>query len=208
MYQYIDDNKEELKNHIKRILNRVRLQLMKRDDVTTDLVKELVVKSFEELNVANIEFFQEMKQILEKLDSVDDEYSIENYLSAPNKTLLYVFDKEFDRKQNRYFEAILAIITAIGKIGTMELNDIKALQTQTSFVNSLHTQVVETAVDMERDMFLDNARKKNITKILWVSERDNKVCDVCKEYDGQVFDVDSVPERPHINCRCELQYSR
>lgn len=41
-------------------------------------------------------------------------------------------------------------------------------------------------------------------EVMWVSERDNRVCHECKELDGEVFPLRDVPTKPHMGCRCRL----
>ena len=41
---------------------------------------------------------------------------------------------------------------------------------------------------------------------VWHSEDDEKICEECRELDGQIFDMEEeVPERPHPNCRCTVE---
>jgi SPP1 gp7 family putative phage head morphogenesis protein len=43
-----------------------------------------------------------------------------------------------------------------------------------------------------------------VEKVEWLSAtEDDRVCDECEALNGQIFDIDSVPEIPvHPNCRC------
>jgi SPP1 gp7 family putative phage head morphogenesis protein len=43
-----------------------------------------------------------------------------------------------------------------------------------------------------------------VEKVEWLSStEDDRVCDECEALNGQIFDIDNVPEIPvHVNCRC------
>ena len=43
-----------------------------------------------------------------------------------------------------------------------------------------------------------------VEKVEWLaSTEDDRVCDECEALNGQIFDIDNVPEIPlHVNCRC------
>jgi SPP1 gp7 family putative phage head morphogenesis protein len=43
-----------------------------------------------------------------------------------------------------------------------------------------------------------------VKRVMWVTERDNRVCTECHQLDGKVFAIDEVPRKPHMNCRCRV----
>lgn len=44
-----------------------------------------------------------------------------------------------------------------------------------------------------------------VTKVRWITARDDHVCDECEALDGKEFDIDSVPNIPlHPHCRCTV----
>lgn len=48
-------------------------------------------------------------------------------------------------------------------------------------------------------------QEAKIERVQWASTLDDSVCPDCEELDGQIFDLDAVPDCPlHANCRCEL----
>jgi len=50
-------------------------------------------------------------------------------------------------------------------------------------------------------------KESGIKKYMWVTARDDKVCIICKHYDGKVFDINSgiLPVKStHVNCRCSI----
>ena len=53
---------------------------------------------------------------------------------------------------------------------------------------------------------LQAMKDAGVTKVMWLTERDDRVCDICYPLDGKVFNIDSVPDIPqHWNCRCRLR---
>lgn len=47
--------------------------------------------------------------------------------------------------------------------------------------------------------------QSGVEKVEWITGGDEHTCDECMDLDGQVFDIDKVPDCPlHINCRCTL----
>lgn len=44
-----------------------------------------------------------------------------------------------------------------------------------------------------------------VEKVEWVAGYDDHTCEECLALDGQVFDIDNIPDCPlHVNCRCTL----
>ena len=42
-----------------------------------------------------------------------------------------------------------------------------------------------------------------IEEVMWITARDELVCDECGPLDGKVFPIDRVPPKPHWGCRCK-----
>lgn len=45
-------------------------------------------------------------------------------------------------------------------------------------------------------------REVGVTQVEWLTAHDERTCSVCGPLDGQVFDINKVPEMPHPACRC------
>lgn len=41
-------------------------------------------------------------------------------------------------------------------------------------------------------------------KYIWISEMGENTCEECKMLDGKIFSGDKVPQKPHPNCKCEV----
>ena len=42
------------------------------------------------------------------------------------------------------------------------------------------------------------------TRVRWVAEDDIHTCRVCHKRDNNIYPIDEVPPKPHVNCRCWL----
>ena len=42
-------------------------------------------------------------------------------------------------------------------------------------------------------------------KYIWISERGKTTCEKCQSLNGKIFSGDKVPNRPHPNCKCEVE---
>ena len=121
-----------------------------------------------------------------------DEAWIEEFFDEYNPVTKYVFSNEIDRKESYLFEAVVA------DIGTRPQSYAKAEK-------YLIRQVEQYAIDLEDAIAKVVYEDTGVKKVRWVAEKDYKTCDVCKELDGEIFDLDKAPDKQHYNCRCVLQ---
>ena len=45
-------------------------------------------------------------------------------------------------------------------------------------------------------------RDAGVKKVRWITAGDEKVCETCRERDGKVYSINSIPPKPHRRCRC------
>ena len=116
---------------------------------------------------------------------------LESFLLEYDEVSKYVYANEFERKRDRLAEALIAspkkneeIDAALRYLSFM----------LTAFAVRVTDQVVLTAY---RDMGIDAVR--------WKAEKDNKTCTICKHRNGHIYDIEQVPPKPHLNCRCEYE---
>ena len=105
----------------------------------------------------------------------------------------YRFDREFERKRDRLVEAIMSVSSNQAIRGKFSQN-LQQLSRQIS-------QFGDICVDESR---LHTMEDNGIESVKWVSEHDDKVCDICLERDGEIYTIDAVPDKPHYHCRCYL----
>lgn len=115
------------------------------------------------------------------LTSVLDEY---------DAVTLYRFGSEAERKQQMLIEAMVA---SGGNRKAIE----KALKAWSRQVG----QYAITVTDRAR---LQAYADTEVPEVMWNTERDSKVCEVCALLDGMIFPLDKAPSKQHYNCRCWL----
>lgn len=99
----------------------------------------------------------------------------------------YVFLHELERKRARFAE---------GKIAGTEDGTAKRL---------LALMFAQFAIEITDEAIKDQYRDDGVEKVRWISREDGKRCKTCKERHGKVYNIDNVPPKPHVNCRCLLE---
>lgn len=124
-----------------------------------------------------------------------DEAFIAKILASYNPTTGYVYENEADRKRARLAEALIAAVL----VG-LRANYHKELQ---KFANLWHTQTKQYTITVVDTTRIETFRKNGIRRVRWETQKDEKVCDECRERDDKIFDIDKLPEK-HYGCRCWL----
>lgn len=124
------------------------------------------------------------------LGSIDETW-IDEFLNKYSPVTKYVFVNEIARKRSRLFEALIADFE-------------NRLESYETTEKSLKRQVKQNVIELEDDLETETYKKFGVEKVQWVAEHDHKTCGVCEEMDGEIFNIDDVPHKPHINCRCYL----
>lgn len=129
-----------------------------------------------------------------KLSEAEAKKSVDEYLKGYDPVTQYVYDKEVDRKRMRLNEAILT---------AREYQDVERLYKAVKKAADLwYTQSSQYALDLMLTAIRQAFEKGGATHLRWNTQRDDKVCGDCHEYDGKVFPIREYPEPPHYNCRC------
>ena len=125
-------------------------------------------------------------------DEVDE--LVEMYLAGlwddPNENTHYAFGTELIRKRDRAKEAILSVPTWTQK----QLELAKAIR---YLIQQSAWYLDFTSQDAEIQAFKDTGVKK----VKRHEMKDDKVCAVCRKADGEVYDIENIPELPHLRCR-------
>lgn len=197
------DNPYQLSDRASKLLNRKainRFDKAKRDcnllhidelnviKVLTALYKDLAEdnkKAFLDLAVMAYQDAQphgkkepDMSWLLALLDSYDPVY-------------LVVYTHEVERKRDRLIEGVIAASSK-----TVEFR--RGLSLWSRLTGHELDRITDEAT-------LKAFRDSGVKKVRWRTEEDDKVCETCGPRDGKVYDIDKVPEKPHINCRCWLE---
>ena len=179
-----------------------------RKELIRDFSKLKSLLSYDELNVMSATkdvyskidlyvrqmFLQLMQAVYKKVTKRTCPYNyawLENFLLEYDEVSKYVYANEFERKRDRLAEALIA--------STKKNEEIDAALRYLSFMLTAYAvrdtdQVVLTAY---RDIGIDAVR--------WKAEKDNKTCTICKHRNGHIYDIEQVPPKPHLNCRCEYE---
>lgn len=197
MYEYIDENVERLKKQTQTAFNNFRLSLLKFDELNVMQVKTETESLFTKLKRQSDRFYTGLlNHLAESMGFEEDKYDLDELLETYSGTLLYSFSTEMERKRERLFETMVAID---------DMSDPEILSQQKKNIRNWNTQVEEFGVDIERNIFLSELRDSDIRKVQWMTAEDERVCTDCSDLNGIVFDIDNVPRRPHIGCRCWLK---
>ena len=109
-------------------------------------------------------------------------------LAAYNAVTKYQYTNEVDRKRQYTAEGINSSTAKV-----------------TEFRRGLHYWAGITAdyADIVTDeSTLKAYRDAGAKKVRWITAGDEKVCETCRERNGKVYSIDSIPSKPHRRCRC------
>lgn len=179
-----------------------------RKELIRDFSKLKSLLSYDELNVMSATkavyskidlyvrqmFLRLMQAVYKKVTKRTCPYNyawLESFLLEYDEVSKYVYANEFERKRDRLAEALIA--------SPKKNEEIDAALRYLSFMLTAYAvrvtdQVVLTAY---RDMGIDAVR--------WKAEKDNKTCTICKHRNGHIYDIEQIPPKPHLNCRCEYE---
>lgn len=197
MYEYIEKSIGSLKKKAQSTFNNSRLSLLKFDEISLLQVKNESNSLYKKLKRQSEAFFLALiHELATDMNFNENEYSLEHFLTSFSPVLLYTFETETERKQAKHFE----MIASIGGSKSP-----RVLEEQKKEIRYWMMQVEETAVDIEREIFLKEARKRGVKKVKWLTKHDGKVCKDCADLNGKIFEIENIPRRPHIGCRCWLK---
>lgn len=153
-------------------------------------------RKFRELFIARYsEFFPYFAKKPPGEDTLDElvDLYLSGLLTEPNPLTRYTYDTEVLRKRDRAIESV----NAAPVLSEKDLEFEKAMRywsQQTGFY-----------IDIVADDAALMAMKANgVKKVRWITQQDERVCDECKDRNNKVYDIDAVPEKPHVRCRCYI----
>lgn len=143
-----------------------------------------------------LELFDWLGKPEPKRDVIDElvDMWFTGFFEEPNVQTHYIWDAEVLRKRDRAVEAIWIAPTKMQK--QLEIDKAVRIWTQMSgWYMDFASQ------DAEQKAYKD----AKVQKVRWMVYGDDRVCQDCEGLNGTVWDIDRVPDRPHINCRCWLK---
>lgn len=125
-------------------------------------------------------------------DEIDElaEMHLAGLLDEPNEVTHYTYAHEVLRKRDKAKEAVLSVPTKAQKQLILDKHLRYVLQ-QIAWYIDFTSQDAEIASYGE-------AKVKRVQRH---EQKDDRVCAVCKAADGEIYDVDKIPELPHPACR-------
>lgn len=99
----------------------------------------------------------------------------------------YKFESEYERKKLRLAETLT----------TSKNSDL--VKASKRNLSSMTRHYADTITDK---VTLEVYKEKGIKKIRWNTEGDNRVCPICASRDGHIYNINNIPTKPHIGCRC------
>lgn len=131
-----------------------------------------------------------------KRGKIDPIKFVDMWLSGYDPVTKYVYNHEVERKEERLFEAVLAD----GMSGNYRDFEADYAASERLWTNMTKQYVIDLEDYAARTAY-DDAEVK---KVMWRTERDEKVCSDCHPLDGKIFALEDVPAKPHRNCRCTI----
>ena len=127
-------------------------------------------------------------------DDFDAEAFVASALSAYDPLSDFVYTREWERKRDRTFEGIIAT-----QIGNQEMR--KLLKRG---LDVLANQVRQYADNITIQARLEAFKRAGYDMLAWVTEKDERVCEVCGPRDEQIYPLeDFLTMMPaHYHCRC------
>lgn len=187
----LDDEKRRLN-----ILGFDELNVLRETDAMYD---GLLKDAQEQYRSLYIERYLEVLEWLRKPKPQDDfltelvELWLIGFFEEPNANTNYAFESEFIRKRDRAKEAVNSVPTKAQKQLQLEKAVRIALQ-QDSWYTDMASQAAE----------LQAYKDAGVKRVRWQIYGDDRVCEKCENMNGNVYDIDKVPKRPHLKCRCYL----
>ena len=133
---------------------------------------------------------EEPKKAHQMAEKAITEEWVDKILAETDPLTMYRFDTETERKAYRLAEAL-----EVSPQRNREID--KALK-------DWSRQLGQYAINVTDYASLQAIKDYGVREVEWVTMEDERVCAECSAYDGQVFDIDDVPVKPHWGCRCIL----
>jgi hypothetical protein len=122
-------------------------------------------------------------------EDIIDYLWIDKFLQRYDPVTKYVFQNEVDRKRARTFEMMVAS------------DNPKDMDTS---LRLWAGQVKQWAEEVTDTATIEGYKSIGIKRVKWNTEKDDRVCAECHARDGVIFNIDNIPDKPHIGCRCWL----
>lgn len=182
---YIDKQLTERYSRLKSLVSFDELNVLEEVNTLYREINVIVRKSF--VLLADKVYNSTKKT---NLGSIDEQW-VDALLNGYDPVSKYVFEHEMDRRCARLMEAVIA--------SDSKAQEIDSALRGMSFMCRLYADRITDEATMKA--YNDDGEDY----VRWVSEKDEKVCSVCRKRDGKIYETDNVPKDPHPNCRCRRE---
>lgn len=133
-----------------------------------------------------------IKRDAEEQEEVEEitEFWLLDFLDSYSPVTKYRYTSEIVRKREYTTEAVNSVTD---KSAEMK----RGLLIWSRFAREYCDLVTDAAT-------LKAYKDAGVKRVRWETEEDDRVCQYCRPLDGEVFDIDKVPPKQHLNCRCIL----
>lgn len=122
----------------------------------------------------------------------DDEW-LYLFLTDYDPVWKVIYENEQDRKRARFVEGVLASDKTPEKSEYID----RAMRDWARMISNMGIEVVDRAM-------IDKFKDDGVKKVMWITTPDERACEECLAMDRKIYAIDSVPPKPHPNCRCRL----
>lgn len=130
------------------------------------------------------------------LEPFDEAAFVVGVLKAYDSVSDFVYEREWTRKRDRLFESIIAT-----ERGNQEMR--KNLKRG---LDVLANQVRQYGDNITAKARVYAFKRAGADVLVWITEKDDRVCSVCAPRDEQFYPIELLPPYPaHYHCRCVLQ---
>ena len=196
-FKYADKSIKYLNRKFARKALSVKSELLKKKFNNNDVFEEFVLLYQYLVSESEIEFLKLADTVYQKNSgkskkTFSKKWLRTNVTDIPIPTTKYIYSKEAERKRNRAIEAINASDTYAKKSAELT-KAMRMFSAQTKFYADYVTEIAA------EEAMADSGENK----VLWITKKDEKVCEICSARDNAVYDIGNIPER-HLRCRCIL----
>lgn len=206
MYRMADKLLEQLKKLIRREFNRLgvlafdELNVTRVTKETTELFNRLMRENKKQYLKAAQKAYSDAIALAiaagyeaPETNRINEAWLV-GLLGAYNFVSGYLYESEAERKRLRLAEQMLTAREYINR----RLYDDSLKRS----ANLWWTQTSHYMLESVDEATLDGYRDSGVKRVQWQTNIDGRECKVCRERNGQTYDIDKIPPKPHRNCRC------
>lgn len=132
---------------------------------------------------------------------------IEKLLDEYDAVTKYRFSAEAERKKQRLIEAIISCNSDVQAYAKKQKYTGRKYEIEKA-LRQWSLQSSQFAIKITDRAVLQAYLDSGVERVRWNAMEDGRVCSVCRDLDGQIFEIHNVPPKPHYNCRCWLEAVR